>query len=129
MKSLVPDANVCFHLGDWWAPLKPWWGSFDLVLANPPYIPQSVFCELEPMVREHEPAIALCGGVDGLHAFRQILKNAKNAMSSNAWLIFEHHYDQSEKLISLMDDYGLQGISSLKDIEGIKRFAIGKITY
>ena len=45
LKSILPNANVRFSLGDWWKPLQRWRGSFDLVLSNPPYIP-SDFCLL-----------------------------------------------------------------------------------
>ena len=41
---------------------KKWWGSFDLVLSNPPYIPSDLIKELEPVVKNHEPLIALDGG-------------------------------------------------------------------
>ena len=61
LKSIAPNANVRLSLGDWWEPLKRWWGSFDLVLSNPPYIPSDLIEELEPVVKNHEPRMALDG--------------------------------------------------------------------
>ncbi len=124
LKSIVPTANVRFSLGDWWEPLKNWWGSFDLVLSNPPYIPSDVIKELEPVVKNHEPLIALDGGVDGMNASKKIILGASNGLAKGGWLIIEHHYDQSEKIIDFMKNIGMEEVSFEKDFSGIKRYAI-----
>ena len=49
---------------------------FDLVIANPPYIPTADIPTLEPDVRDHEPLLALDGGPDGLAVHRQIADQA-----------------------------------------------------
>ena len=124
LKSIVPDANVKFSLGDWWEPLKKWWGSFDLVLSNPPYIPSDLIEYLEPVVKNHEPRIALDGGTDGMLASKQIIFGALNGLAKGGWLILEHHYDQSEKIIKFMKEIGMGEVSFEKDLNGIKRYAI-----
>jgi len=124
LKSIVPNSNVIFSLGNWWEPLKRWWGSFDLVLSNPPYIPSDLIEELEPVVKNHEPLIALDGGHDGMKASKQIILGASNGLAKGGWLILEHHYDQSEKIIQLMKNIGMDEVSFEKDISGIKRYAI-----
>ena len=124
LKSIVPNANVSFSLGDWWEPLKKWWGSFDLVLSNPPYIPSDLIEKLEPLVKDHEPLIALDGGEDGMNASRKIILGALNGLAKGGWLILEHHYDQSEKITSFMKNIGMEEVSFEKDISGIKRYAI-----
>ena len=124
LKFIVPNANVRFSLGDWWEPLKRWWGSFDLVLSNPPYIPSYLIEELEPVVKNHEPRIALDGGEDGMNASRRIILGASNALAKGGWLILEHHYDQSEKIINVMKNIGMEEVSFEKDLIGIKRYAI-----
>ena len=124
LKSLVPNSNVILSLGDWWEPLKKWWGSFDLVLSNPPYIPSDFIGDLEPVVKNHEPRIALDGGYDGLGASKKIIIGASNALAKDGWLILEHHYDQSEKIIKFMKDIGMKEVSFQKDLNGIKRYAI-----
>ncbi len=121
---LVPDRNVKFSLGDWWEPLQRWRGSFDLVLSNPPYIPSDLIEDLEPVVRNHEPLIALDGGVDGMFASKKIISGSKTFLAKGGWLILEHHYDQSEKIIKLMKDIGLVNVDFQKDLSGIKRYAI-----
>ena len=124
LKSLAPNAKVKFSLGDWWQPLQKWWGSFDLVLSNPPYIPSDLIGELEPVVKNHEPRIALDGGEDGMIASKKIIIGASHGLAKGGWLILEHHYDQSDKIIKFMKDIGMEEVSFEKDLNGIKRFAI-----
>ena len=124
LKSIVPNANVRFSLGDWWEPLKRWWGGFDLVLSNPPYIPSDLIKELDPVVKNHEPLIALDGGADGMNESRKIILGASNGLAKGGWLILEHHYDQSEKIINVMKNIGMEEVSFEKDLSGIKRYAI-----
>ena len=126
LQRLAPKSRVSFYLGSWWEPLRPWWGSISLVLANPPYIPSSVVDGLDPIIREHEPLIALCGGVDGLNACREIIFGAFNAMSNEGWLFLEHHHDQSDAVLDLMIKSGLKDVDFETDLEGIRRFALGR---
>ena len=124
LKSIVPNANVRFSLGDWWGPLKIWSGRFDLVLSNPPYIPSDLIEKLDPVVKNHEPLMALDGGEDGMNASRKIIIGALNGLAKGGWLILEHHYDQSEKITSFMKNIGMEEVSFEKDLSGIKRYAI-----
>ena len=124
LKSLVPNTNVKFSLGDWWEPLQRWWGSFDLVLSNPPYIPSYLIRDLEPVVKDHEPLIALDGGADGMMASKKIIIGASHALAKGGWLILEHHYDQSQKIIKFMKYIGMEAVDFEKDLNGIKRYAI-----
>ena len=124
LKSLINNNNVKFYLGDWWGPLQKWWGSFDLVLSNPPYIPSDLIGYLEPVVKNHEPMIALDGGLDGMIASKQIILGASHGLAKGGWLILEHQYDQSEKIIKLMKNIGMEEVSFEKDLNGIKRYAI-----
>ena len=126
LKRLAPNANVCMHLGSWWEPLKPWWGRIGLVLANPPYIPSAVLKQLDPIVRENEPHLALCGGPDGLKACREIVSGAAMAISPGGWLILEHHHDQSDELLEHMNKSGLVDVDFETDLDGTKRFALGR---
>lgn len=125
LKNLVPNADVKLALGDWWEPLSPWWGSFDLVLSNPPYIPSDLIEDLEPIVKSHEPHIALDGGEDGMESSTKIITGALNGLSNGGWLIIEHHHDQSEKVMKLMKNKGLDDVSFENDLNGVKRFAMG----
>ena len=124
LESIVPNNNVKISLGDWWEPLQRWWGSFDLVVSNPPYIPSELIEGLEPVVKNHEPHIALDGGADGMIASKQIIIGSLNGLAQGGWLILEHHYDQSEKIINFMKNIGMEEVHFEKDLSGIKRYAI-----
>ncbi|TRD11550.1 peptide chain release factor N(5)-glutamine methyltransferase [Erythrobacter insulae] len=84
----LDDDRAEFHLRDWreagWAKGL---GRFDLILCNPPYV--EIDAELEPDVRDFEPADALFSGPEGLDDYRILLPQLGNLMSKNAVAVFE----------------------------------------
>ena len=124
--AMTTSPNWQLHQGSWWEPLRPWWGQFDLVVSNPPYIPDRVVEALDPLVRDHEPRQALCGGEDGLDCCRAIVSLAPRALSAGGWLLLEHHHDQSDQVLALMRSAGLTFVQSRSDLCGVKRFAIAR---
>ncbi len=126
INNLVNNSQVILHLGDWWDPLKPWLGEIDLVVANPPYIPKANLKKLDPVVRNHEPHLALCGGDDGMNHCRTIIKGAKYGLRTGGWLFLEHDFDQSERVLKFLEDSGFTAIDFARDLEGVKRFAFGR---
>ena len=126
INKLVPNNKVEFCLGNWWDPLESIYGSINLAIANPPYIPKDKISSLEPEVRNHEPHLALCGGEDGFDCCREIIKGSVSGLSSGGWLLLEHHYDQSELAFEFMNNNGLIAIRSKKDFQGIDRFICGQ---
>ena len=109
--------------GSWWEPLRPWWGALELVVSNPPYIPTAVWAGLDPVVLDHEPALALDGGADGLDALRAIAKEAAVALAPGGLLLLEHHHDQSAAVMALLSAAGLEQVQAHVDLEGQRRFA------
>ena len=120
------DARVTLMEGSWWDPLRPWWGQLELVVANPPYIPSAVVDALEPVVRCHEPRMALDGGPDGLACLRALVAGAISALAPGGWLLVEHHHDQSDAVIALYLGAGLEQVRAHKDLEGCGRFVVGR---
>jgi release factor glutamine methyltransferase len=114
--------RVVLHLGSWWEVLRPWWGRLELVVSNPPYIPTGEIQGLDPVVRLHEPRLALDGGADGLGAIRAIAVEAPRALAPGGWLLLEHHHDQAEAVRFLLRSAGLQDVESRQDLEGQRRF-------
>ena len=72
----------------------------DVVIANPPYVPDSQ--ELPKDVAEHEPAIALFGGVDGMKAPRLFISAASRLLKSGGFLAIEHHEDQGPEISGVL---------------------------
>jgi release factor glutamine methyltransferase len=112
--------TVC---GSWWQPLAAQRGLLELVLANPPYIPTAVWRQLEPLVRDHEPAMALDGGADGLDAIRSIVAGASVHLAPGGLLLLEHHHDQNSAVLALLRQSGLEAVCGHSDLEGTLRFA------
>tara|TARA_Y100001968_G_scaffold333675_1_gene398253 strand:+ start:722 stop:1594 length:873 start_codon:yes stop_codon:yes gene_type:complete len=125
-KRLSPNSKIDFHLGNWWEPIERMDSLIHLAIANPPYIPKAVLEKLEPIVRDNEPHLALCGGKDGLDSLRELVKGAFPCLRAGGWLIFEHHFDQSEKVMNLLLDSGFKDVDYENDLQGIPRFAIGR---
>lgn len=74
----------------------------DVVIANPPYVPDSQ--ELPRDVREHEPNIALYGGVDGMKAPRLFISTAARILKSGGFLAIEHHENQGKEIADVLSD-------------------------
>jgi release factor glutamine methyltransferase len=72
----------------------------DVVVANPPYIPDGAALPKE--VLAHEPATALFGGIAGLETPTQFLESATRILKPGGFLILEHHESQAEPLAALL---------------------------
>jgi len=115
--------RVDLRKGSWWSSLEPLLGTLDLVVSNPPYIPSRLLNGLDPVVRLHEPWLALDGGEDGLAALRSIIASAGQALAPGGWLLLEHHHDQGEPVRGLLAAAGLERVNSFQDLEGHCRFS------
>jgi release factor glutamine methyltransferase len=73
--------------GSWCEPLRD--RDFDIVVSNPPYIPTVEIAGLDRDVREHEPALALDGGADGLDAYRSLLPSMATVLRAGGWAAVE----------------------------------------
>ena len=102
------------------------WSMLHLVLSNPPYIPRTQVHGLDPVVRDHEPHLALSGGDDGLDCLRAIIDEAPRALAPGGWLLVEHHHDQSDDVLMLMRDAGLDAPQARPDLQGVMRFAMAQ---
>jgi release factor glutamine methyltransferase len=127
LKRAGLDARVRLLQGHWFQAVKPWWGHLSLVLANPPYIPSAEVQRLHPVVRDHEPLLALDGGEDGLTAIRSLAQQAPRALSPGGWLLIEHHHDQSDSVLALLAQNGLRDGRFHTDLEGHRRFASARV--
>ena len=101
-------------------------GPYDLMVANPPYIPAGDLAGLMPEVRDHEPRQALDGGADGLDAYRSLAGQAANLLASGGWLLVEVGIGQAEAVAELFAGAGLQEVYSRPDYAGIPRVVGGK---
>lgn len=82
-------------------------GPFDLVVSNPPYIALEELGGLMPEVQNHDPALALEAGADGLDAYREIFGAASTLIAPGGLMILEIGATQAARLRSLAADTGL----------------------
>ncbi|MEE2972208.1 MAG: peptide chain release factor N(5)-glutamine methyltransferase, partial [Planctomycetota bacterium] len=102
-------------------------GSFDLILANPPYISDAEFARSPLNVREHEPATALRGGVDGLDVMRPLVADAPRWLRPGGVLAVEAQYDQADAVRGLMETAGFREISVRRDLDDHERVIVGRL--
>lgn len=107
-----------FRLGNWAEGIEE---KFDLVLSNPPYIPQTDRDQLEPEVKDFEPASALFAGNDGLDDYQKLAKALPSLLKDDGKAVIELGIGQAESVGNLMKDEGLQVIDAPKDLGGIER--------
>jgi len=100
---------------------------FDAILANPPYVVDRARPALQPEVRDHEPAVALFGGADGLGLVMRLVQEAPSRLRPGGYLIFEFGLGQDveiEELLEQAPELTLVGVR--RDLQGIARTAIAK---
>lgn len=96
-------ANVEFYQGDMLEPLIDRNIKVDIFVSNPPYIP--VNQEIESVVKDNEPHVALFGGNDGLYFYRKIFERVKMVIKNRALLAFEMGFDQRELMEEALEYY------------------------
>lgn len=96
-------------------------GTFDIILSNPPYIPSGEMGALPTEVREHDPALALDGGTDGLDIYRALLPQVRTLLSDAGLCLLEHGAGQGAALARLAGAAGLTVTARYDDLSGHDR--------
>ena len=115
--------NIKFVKSDVFSEIK--YKEFDLIVSNPPYIPQEEYENLQVEVKLHEPQMALTDTKDGYYFYKKISKEAPNFLKRGGILAFEVGYNQSEEIKLFMEKQGFKNVVVIKDYEGIDRMVIG----
>ena len=96
-------------------------GSVDLVVSNPPYIPDGT--TLEPEVAEHEPAHALFGGPDGMRVIIPIVALTARLLRHGGFVAVEHDDATAAQTVALFEESGaFTDVTSRRDLAGRPRF-------
>lgn len=116
-------AEVEFIAGDLLQPLIVRELKFDILVSNPPYIPKKE--EVQSIVKDNEPHIALFGGETGLYFYEQILANAHKILKPKNIIAFEHSYSQKKEMLTIAAKYFPQGKARvIQDMFGKDRIMI-----
>ena len=97
----------------------------DFIVSNPPYITNKEMDELDSVVKDHEPDLALRAGDTGLDFYGPILNIAKSLLKDGGALIVEHGYGQGDAVRTIFDKGGLKNCMTIKDYGGNPRVTVG----
>ena len=96
----------------------------DLIISNPPYIPNEQIAALEPQMH-FEPESALDGGEDGLRYYREIIRNAPILLKNDGAILFEVGINQADTVSAMLELNGYS-VAVFKDYGNIDRVVLGK---
>jgi release factor glutamine methyltransferase len=100
-------------------------GSFDLIVANLPYIPAHEIAELSREVKR-DPLSALDGGPSGLEVVNRFLEACVEHLNDNGMIALELGHDQSVRVVESLRAAGFRDIEAAADLAGIERFVFAR---
>ena len=98
----------------------------EMIVSNPPYVAERDRESLAPEVREHEPALALFGGQDGLVFYRQLFRNVPGTLCERGAMIVEVGYDQASRVRAMANPRFWAFERTYRDLQGIERVLVFK---
>jgi len=129
-KALGVEKWITFAQGDLFLPFNKRFSKqkFNLIVTNPPYIKSAVIPTLQREVKDHEPILALDGGVTGLDFYRRILAEAWHYLEKGGMLMMEIGHDQGADMEALFEGNArYTGFRLLPDLAGHDRVAVLKL--
>jgi release factor glutamine methyltransferase len=97
-------------------------GQFDLLVSNPPYIPENEVKETMPEVHQHEPEIALTDQKDGLTFYRRIAEVITNLVKPGGWAVMEVGLgEHPEKALGIFKSAGFNNYELIQDFNSDDR--------
>ncbi len=96
-------------------------GYFDIILSNPPYIPSAQITALSSEVAEHDPLLALDGGLDGLECWRKLMPEMARLLSAQGRVFVEIGDGQEQNVIALAQAAGFSVNGVFADLSGKER--------
>ena len=115
-------ANVAWLESDLFAGIA---GSFDGIVANLPYVPETDRPTLSPEVL-HDPALALFGGPDGLAVLTRFIPEAFTHLTPGGWLALEIGHDQAAAVTAMLQQAGFSQVEVKSDLSGVARFPFAR---
>ncbi|MFQ8430561.1 peptide chain release factor N(5)-glutamine methyltransferase [Amaricoccus sp. W119] len=113
--------RAAFRETDWAEGIS---GPFDLIVSNPPYIPEAEVSSLAPEVREWEPRAALTAGVTGLEAYARIAADLSRLLAPGGRVLLEFGAGQGPGLDEIFRARGFAALNFAKDLDGRDRILV-----
>ena len=125
----IDPADVDVRLGNLVSPLdrETEWGTFDVLVSNPPYIPSSVMGSLPHEVADYEPSLALDGGADGLDIFRRLVNAAPHMLKPGGLLACELYEGHLDAAAELCRSAGMRDVRVVDDLTGRPRIVLARV--
>lgn len=122
----VLEADIEFMLGSMAEPLIQAQRKVDIIVCNPPYIPEKEV--IQNSVLHHEPHVALFGGEDGLKFYREVLQQAPAVLNHPGLIAFEIGWNQRQALTDLaIETLNDPVVTCYQDMQGKDRILIIKL--
>jgi release factor glutamine methyltransferase len=99
---------------------------FDLICANPPYLSDAEWREVDPVVRDYDPVAALVAGPVGTEQIEQILAGAGKHLAGGGSLVVEIGWKQGPEVMRLATSAGAGQVSVLPDLAGRDRILLAR---
>ena len=115
--------NIQFYQSDWFEGILDEAHSFDLIVANPPYIAPN-----DPHLSQltYEPIRALVAQQQGLSDLHQIINQAPSFLKPKGYLLLEHGFDQAHQVSAAIQSAGLSDVVTYSDYGGKQRATLGQ---
>ena len=120
------DAEINFRQGNLFEALNESDTEFDLIVSNPPYIPAEEIETLTPEVKDHDPRMALDGGLDGLDFYRRIAEESYKYMKKDGELFLEIGAPQGEDVKRLLEENSFSDCRVIQDLAQLDRVVTGR---
>jgi release factor glutamine methyltransferase len=121
-------SQIDFSQGNWWSSLSQLKGNVAGMISNPPYIPSAEVLRLQPEVVNHEPHLALDGGLDGLEAIRVLVDTAPEYLQPGGIWLIEMMAGQGAAVVELLEQQGsYTNIEIIDDLAGLDRFVLARL--
>ena len=118
INSRYHKTPITFIKSDWFSEIN---NTFDIIIANPPYISENEYKSLPISIRRFEPKIALAAGINGLDCFKKIIMEFHKYLKPNGIIFMEIGYSQKRIIEELFIKYGYENINFFNDLSGKAR--------
>lgn len=112
------EARAQVVQSDWFDRVE---GRFDLIVANPPYLAAAEMADVAPELRDHEPAMALTDGLDGLSVYRIIAEQAQGFLTVQGRVMVEIGWQQGADVLAIFERAGWGEVFLSHDLDGRAR--------
>jgi release factor glutamine methyltransferase len=108
------------------APAPAFLGKFDMIISNPPYIPECEMADLPHSVKDYEPHMALVAGEDGLDFYRSIAENYTAALKPGGYLCLEFGEYQGDDICRILEEKGYTILERSRDYNDRERAVLAQ---